>query len=188
MRPTLLLDHLIELRIKLDAQDKRIAELEQRVSALESKPVKKKGLTTASPGAALGRFFKDCWEKRYAASYPAWGAKQNTLMKKFASEVPANQQQDLIRLYLAYNGPKIVAAGHPVEWMLSSLPRLVSDLNAHRAKRRAIKGYISEQNAGDWDERYREIFGPDERTQDGDSQGERELPGPDTKRISEEGF
>lgn len=87
----------------------------------------------------LGKLFKENWKQRYGFEIPKWGVAQNSMLKKWVGEVGQEKAKEYIKLYLGWNDPWTIKAGHPVEIMVKQTNAFITDAAKGREKLKEIK-------------------------------------------------
>lgn len=88
----------------------------------------------------IGKTFKEAYKKAYGKEYPAWGAKENSQIKKWLASVGYDRALKLAEAYPFWNDPFVSKRGHPL-WLL--ITNYVA-LDAHIEKPNAVFKKISD--------------------------------------------
>jgi hypothetical protein len=143
-----------ERREKKDIRRKNKDILNQEIFA-PAKP-------DANAQKPLGQFFKKQWAKRYGYEIPAWGLKENAQLKSWVGRVGQEKAEKFIEMYLSWNDPFVVRAGHPVCLMVERTNAFFTDAVKGREKLKDIKqheNFVRQEVEETTEEKARRVFG-----------------------------
>ena len=83
-----------------------------------------KGFTTA---AIIGSEFKKHYKARFKQEYPAWGVKENSIIKNWLRSVSLEHAIKLCEIYPRWSVPFVTKSGHPLELLIKLHVKLWSD-------------------------------------------------------------
>lgn len=94
-----------------------------------------------SPIAEVGQAFKTAYEKKFKQPYPAWGAKENGMIKNWLKSVSLEHALKLCSIYPLWTDPFIVNQGHTLNLLVTQHIKLWTDYTRAHEKTQAIENH-----------------------------------------------